>query len=177
MQKVNQICTPFLIIVMILFSYTNMSKADSIHNLKPITDTTVLSSVNHYYETITVSEPYETTECHFEYDPVYSVISSPTGAQGTDVLTGMLLGGLLGKVATGKDKAAIGGALIGGVIATTPKKDQKILTGHTRKEVCHNKTKFKWVKREEYQYSNVAFTLKNGQEYVLRFHIDEADRR
>ena len=176
MKKTNQIYRPFAVIVLILLCYTNISRADSIHNLKPIADKAVLSSVNHYYETITVSEPYDTTECYFKSYPVYSKIGPSIGAQRADVLTGVLLGGLLGKVVTGKDKAAIGGAMIGGIIANTPKKEQQIIIGHTRREVCDNKIKYKWVKREEYQYSNVAFTLRNGQEYILQFHISDTLR-
>lgn len=38
------------------------------------------------------------------------------GATGGDVLTGMIIGGLIGKGATGNDKGAAAGAIIGGVM-------------------------------------------------------------
>lgn len=45
-------------------------------------------------------------------------------SNGGDVLTGMIIGGLLGKGATGKDKGAAAGAVLGGIIAGSPKKNQ-----------------------------------------------------
>ena len=155
----NTLITVATTVVMIVILYANISKAD---------ENIVSSNIKHIYEDVTISKPYEVNECYFKEVPVYSELP-PTTIQGADVVTGMLLGGLLGKVVTGKDKGAVGGAMLGGVLSATPRKGQRMLRGHMKEEVCHIKTKSEWVTTREYMYSLITFETSDGHTYELQF--------
>jgi uncharacterized protein YcfJ len=79
--------------------------------------------------------PYE--ECKIVDVPVYG--NAGGGASGGDVLTGMIIGGLLGKGATGKDNGAAAGAVIGGIIAADKGNNRQVITGYTRQRQCVTK--------------------------------------
>lgn len=71
-----------------------------------------------YYEAGKVVTSEKVYSYAIEQVPVercYNVGSRPSN--GGDVLTGMIIGALIGKGATGNDKGAAAGAVIGGVIA------------------------------------------------------------
>tara|TARA_R110002012_G_scaffold139919_1_gene297368 strand:+ start:578 stop:1057 length:480 start_codon:yes stop_codon:yes gene_type:complete len=155
----NTLITVATTVVMIVILYANISKAD---------ENIVSSNIKHIYEDVTISKPYEVKECYFKEVPVYSELPSTT-IQGADVVTGMLLGGLLGKVVTGKDKGAVGGAMLGGVLSATPRKGQRMLRGHMKEEVCHIRTKSEWVTTREYMYSLITFETSDGHTYELQF--------
>lgn len=146
-------------VVMTLICYANVSKAD---------ENIVSSNIKHIYEDITINKPYEVKECYFKEVPVYSEVPS-TITSGADVVTGMILGGLLGKVVTGKDRGAVGGAMLGGVLSAAPRKNQRMLRGHMKEEVCHIKAKAKWVTTREYAYSLITFETSDGHTYELQF--------
>lgn len=55
---------------------------------------------------------------------------------GGDILTGMIIGGLLGKGATGKDKGAAAGAVLGGIIAGSPRKTKSRIIGYEPVKNC-----------------------------------------
>ena len=67
--------------------------------------------------------------------PVYGTVQGG-GASGGDVLTGMIIGGLLGKGATGKDNGAAAGAVIGGIIAADKGKSKQVITGYRMETQC-----------------------------------------
>lgn len=67
--------------------------------------------------------------------PVYGTVRGK-GANGGDVLAGMIIGGLLGKGATGKDNGAAAGAVIGGIIAAENGKDKQVITGYRTETQC-----------------------------------------
>ncbi len=48
----------------------------------------------------------------------------------------MIIGGLLGKGATGKDKGAAAGAVLGGIIAGSPKKTKSRIVGYEPVKNC-----------------------------------------
>ena len=66
--------------------------------------------------------------------PVYGNVKG--GASGGDVLTGMIIGGLLGKGVTGKDNGAAAGAVIGGVIAADKGSKKRVVTGYRIERQC-----------------------------------------
>lgn len=64
----------------------------------------------------TISETTSRQHCHIERVPVRVPVYSEHSSSG-DVLGGMIIGGLIGKGATGNDRGAAVGAVIGGMIA------------------------------------------------------------
>jgi uncharacterized protein YcfJ len=77
-----------------------------------------------------------TTQCQDVEVPIYGT-QQGNGASGGDVLTGMIIGGLLGKGVSGNDKGAAAGAVIGGVIAADKgQNNKKVIIGYEIQRQC-----------------------------------------
>ena len=76
------------------------------------TVTATVSSIQPIYHNTTVRTP--TNVCQDVEVPVYGTVQG-NGASSGDVLTGMIIGGLLGKGVSGNDKGAAAGAVLGGM--------------------------------------------------------------
>jgi len=84
----------------------------------------------------TVFENTPRTECRNVEVPVYGTVQGG-GATGGDVLTGMIIGGLIGKGATGQDNGAAAGAVIGGIIAAdNNNRSRQVVTGYRTERQC-----------------------------------------
>ena len=92
-----------------------------------------ITGVEPRYETRIQNTP--TTQCQDVQVPIYGQTQG-SGASGGDVLGGMILGGLLGKGASGNDKGAAVGAILGGVIAADNKKSKQVVTGYQTQRQC-----------------------------------------
>lgn len=92
-----------------------------------------ITGVEPRYETRIQNTP--TTQCQDVQVPIYGQTQG-SGASGGDVLGGMILGGLLGKGASGNDKGAAVGAILGGVIAADNKKSKQVITGYQTQRQC-----------------------------------------
>jgi len=104
-----------------------------------------------------VNEPY--TDCYNVDVPIYGTVQGG-GASGGDVLTGMIIGGLLGKGATGKDNGAAAGAVIGGIIAADKgQKGQRVITGYNTERRCD--TKYKSVRQQVVNQYRLTYVI-NG---------------
>ena len=69
--------------------------------------------------------------------PIYKEVVTGGGASGGDVLGGMIVGGLLGKGASGNDKGAAVGAIIGGMVAADKKqKKETVIVGYKQQQQC-----------------------------------------
>lgn len=69
--------------------------------------------------------------------PVYKEVVTGQGANGGDVLAGMIIGGLLGKGASGNDKGAAAGAVIGGMVAAdNGQKKETVIVGYKQEQQC-----------------------------------------
>jgi len=69
--------------------------------------------------------------------PVYKEVVTGQGANGGDVLAGMIIGGLLGKGASGNDKGAAAGAVIGGIVAADKgQKKETVIVGYKQEQQC-----------------------------------------
>ena len=100
-------------------------------NASEILATIVNIEPNYYWEKSNV--PVET--CENVQVPIYGNVQGQ-GASGGDVLSGAILGGILGKALTGEDNAAAFGAIVGAMGAAENKKQpqQKIVGYETQKQ-------------------------------------------
>jgi len=100
-------------------------------NASEILATIVNIEPNYYWEKS--NQPVET--CENVQVPIYGNVQGQ-GASGGDVLSGAILGGILGKALTGEDNAAAFGAIVGAMGAAENKKQgsQKIIGYQTQKQ-------------------------------------------
>jgi NAD(P)H-hydrate repair Nnr-like enzyme with NAD(P)H-hydrate dehydratase domain len=134
---------------------------------------TTNATIEDVYATVVEQTPYTRQVCQNVEVPIYGTVTRQGGgASGGDVLTGMILGGLLGKGATGKDDGAAAGAVLGGIIAAdkaNKPRTETVITGYKTERQCENVTEYKNVNKKVYDYSIITFKSKDGYEYSLPF--------
>jgi len=74
------------------------------------------------------------TECEIVQVPVYGTVREKGNAG--SVITGMIIGGLAGKGATGDDGGAAVGAIIGGAVGAEHGRNRQVITGYREQEQC-----------------------------------------
>jgi len=119
-----------------------------------------------HYKSVTKRIPTTYQSCEVVDVPIYG--QSGGGASGADVLTGIIIGGLLGKGASGNDKGAAAGAVIGGMVAADKKKGNQRIVGYKQQQVCRDVTTYDESRHTIYSHSTVTFTYE-GRTYSLRF--------
>ena len=124
------------------------------------------ASVVDIYQTVTQSTPTTTKVCWDVEVPIYG--NTGGGASAGDVLGGMIIGGLLGKGASGNDNGAAAGAVIGGMIAADNKKGNKQIVGYKQETRCKNETTYENTTKEVYSHSVITFYDK-GKKYKVQF--------
>lgn len=130
------------------------------------------ATIKDFYATVVETTPYTRQVCENVEVPIYGTVTRQGQANGGDVLAGMILGGLLGKGASGNDKGAAAGAVLGGVIAAdkaNKPKTETIITGYKTERQCQNVTEYKDVNKKVYDYSVITFKSKDGYEYSVPF--------
>lgn len=110
------------------------------------------------------------TVCRDVKRPVYETVQRQ-GNAAEGALIGMIIGGLIGKGATGDDGGAAAGAVMGGLVGADkggkPKNEQRII-GYEITEQCNKVTTTDYQEVEVYSHSTIRFYL-NGERYVLEF--------
>jgi len=101
------------------------------------------------------SDPYTVREC-------FMVREEGNAAGGA--LAGMIIGGLIGKGATGDDGGAAAGAIIGGLIGA----DKGAQNDGLLREKCTEVIRYKESVRTIYNYSIIRFVYQ-GKQYELTF--------
>ena len=84
------------------------------------------------YQTVNIQVPR--TQCNDVQVPIYG--TNKKGANGADVLAGMIIGGLLGKGISGKDDGAAAGAVLGGIISAENGSNEKVIVGYKSQRQC-----------------------------------------
>jgi len=92
-----------------------------------------ITNVTPNYNTQVIRNPVQ--ECQIIDVPVYGRVGG--GASGSDVLGGMIIGGLLGKGVTGNDKGAAAGAVLGGIISADKNQGKQQIVGYRQEQQCN----------------------------------------
>ena len=126
------------------------------------------AKITDFYKNQTVFEQIPFQSCSIQKVPVYGKIQSQPDVGA--VVGGAVLGGIIGKAVTKKDKGAAVGALVGGALANENQKTKTTtgIIGYEDRQSCQ--TKYKNSPKEEvvYSYSTMTFTL-DGQEQTIEF--------
>ena len=130
----------------------------------------ITAKIEHVYVAVWNSVPTTAQSCYMQQVPIYEerqVRRNP--AEGA--LLGMLLGGVTGKVVTGNDKGAAGGAIIGGLIGADKggrSRTTSVVIGYDEETVCNNITTYHDVKSQMYSHSTIKWKS-NGKNYKVTF--------
>ena len=126
------------------------------------------AKITDFYKNQTVFEQIPYQSCSVQRVPVYGKIQSQPDVGA--VVGGAVLGGIIGKAVTKKDRGAAVGAIVGGALANENQKTKTTtgIVGYEDRQKCE--TKFKNSPKEEvvYSYSIITFTL-DGQEQTIEF--------
>lgn len=126
----------------------------------------VNARVEDHYREVTRQIPHTERVCEIVEVPIYGYNNG--GATAGDVLGGMIIGGLIGKGATGDDKGAAAGAVIGGMVGADRNRGQQVITGYRQENRCHNKTTYTSQTESIYSHSTITWT-ENGRRTTLEF--------
>jgi len=96
------------------------------------TATVVVKNATPVYQTVNVQVPRNV--CNNVDVPIYG--TNKKGANGADVLAGMIIGGILGKGISGKDDGAAAGAVLGGIVAAEEGSNEKVIIGYKTERQC-----------------------------------------
>ena len=126
------------------------------------------AKITDFYKNQTVFEQIPYQNCSIQKVPIYGEIQSKPDAGA--VVGGAVLGGIIGKAVTKKDRGAAFGALVGGALANENQKTKTTtgVVGFENRQRCE--TKFKNSPKEEvvYSYSTITFIL-DGREQTVEF--------
>lgn len=126
------------------------------------------AKITDFYKNQTVFEQIPYQNCSIQKVPIFGKIQSKpdTGA----VVGGAVLGGIIGKAITKKDKGAAVGAIVGGVLANENQKTKSStgVIGYENRQKCQ--TEFKNSPKEEvvYSFSTITFII-DGKEQTVEF--------
>lgn len=120
-------------------------------------------------KTIVTNVPTNQERCQDVKVPYYENVYVENNA-GEGALMGMIIGGLLGKGATGDDGGAAAGAVIGGIIGANESQGgtERRIAGYTYERQCSIVQINNREQREVYSHSTIRFYL-DGKRHVLEF--------
>ena len=126
------------------------------------------AKITDFYKNQTVFEQIPYQNCSIQKVPIFGKIQSKPDAGA--VVGGAVLGGIIGKAITKKDKGAAVGAIVGGVLANENQKTKSStgVIGYENRRKCQ--TKFKNSPKEEvvYSFSTITFII-DGKEQTVEF--------
>ena len=126
------------------------------------------AKITDFFKNQTVFEQIPYQNCSMQKVPIFGKIQSKPDAGA--VVGGAVLGGIIGKAITKKDKGAAVGAIVGGVLANENQKTKSStgVIGYENRRKCQ--TKFKNSPKEEvvYSFSTITFII-DGKEQTVEF--------
>ena len=149
-------------------AYNNLISKCNSYSYPGLTISVEGAKITDFYKNQTVFEQIPFQSCSIQKVPIYGEIQSQPDVGA--VVGGAVLGGIIGKAVTKKDRGAAVGALVGGALANENQKTKTTtgIIGYEDRQRCQ--TKFKNSPKEEvvYSYSTMTFTL-DGQEQTIEF--------
>ena len=149
-------------------AYNNLISKCNSYSYPGLTISVEGAKITDFYKNQTVFEQIPFQSCSIQKVPVYGKIQSQPDVGA--VVGGAVLGGIIGKAVTKKDRGAAVGAIVGGALANENQKTKTTtgIVGYEDRQKCE--TKFKNSPKEEvvYSYSTITFTL-DGQEQTIEF--------
>ena len=149
-------------------AYNNLISKCNSYSYPGLTISVDGAKITDFYKNQTVFEQIPYQNCSIQKVPIYGQIQSQPDAGA--VVGGAVLGGIIGKAVTKKDRGAAIGALVGGALANENQKTKTTtgVVGYENKQSCQ--TKFKNSPKEEvvYSYSTITFIV-DGQEQTVEF--------
>jgi uncharacterized protein YcfJ len=149
-------------------AYSNLISKCNSYSYPGLTISVEGAKITDFYKNQTVFEQIPFQSCSIQKVPVYGKIQSQPDVGA--VVGGAVLGGIIGKAVTKKDRGAAVGAIVGGALANENQKTKTTtgIVGYEDRQKCE--TKFKNSPKEEvvYSYSTITFTL-DGQEQTIEF--------
>ena len=149
-------------------AYNNLISKCNSYSYPGITINVDGAKITDFYKNQTVFEQIPYQNCSIQKVPIYGQIQSKPDAGA--VVGGAVLGGIIGKAVTKKDRGAAFGALVGGALANENEKTKTTtgIVGYENRRRCQ--TRFKNSPKEEviYSYSTITFII-DGQEQTVEF--------
>ena len=149
-------------------AYNNLISKCNSYSYPGLTISVEGAKITDFYKNQTVFVQIPFQSCSIQKVPVYGKIQSQPDVGA--VVGGAVLGGIIGKAVTKKDRGAAVGAIVGGALANENQKTKTTtgIVGYEDRQKCE--TKFKSSPKEEvvYSYSTITFTL-DGQEQTIEF--------
>ena len=149
-------------------AYNNLISKCNSYSYPGLTISVEGAKITDFYKNQTVFEQIPLQSCSIQKVPIYGEIQSQPDVGA--VVGGAVLGGIIGKAVTKKDRGAAVGALVGGALANENQKTKTAtgIIGYEDRQRCQ--TKYKNSPKEEviYSYSTMTFTV-DGQEQTIEF--------
>ena len=149
-------------------AYNNLISKCNSYSYPGLTISVDGAKITDFYKNQTVFDQIPYQNCSMQKIPIYGKIQSKPDAGA--VVGGAVLGGIIGKAITKKDKGAAVGAIVGGVLANENQKAKSSteVIGYESKQKCQ--TKFKNLPKEEvvYSFSTITFVI-DGKEQTVEF--------
>ena len=149
-------------------AYNNLISKCNSYSYPGLTVSVDGAKITDFYKNQTVFEQIPYQSCSTQKVPIYGKIQSQPNVGA--VVGGAVLGGIIGKAVTKKDRGAAVGALVGGALANENQKTKTKtgIVGYENRQQCQ--TKFKNFPKEEtvYSYSTITFTF-DGKEQTVEF--------
>lgn len=149
-------------------AYNNLISKCNSYSYPGLTINVDGAKITDFYQNQTVFEKIPYQNCTIQKVPIYGKIQSQPDVGA--VVGGAVLGGIIGKAVTKKDRGAAFGAFVGGALANENQKTKTAtgIVGYENRRRCQ--TKFKNSPKEEvvYSYSTITFNI-DGKEQIVEF--------
>ena len=147
-------------------AYNNLISKCNTYSYPGLTISVDGAKITDFYKNQTVFEKIPYQNCTIQKVPIYGKFQSQPDVGA--VVGGAVLGGIIGKAVTKKDRGAALGAFVGGALANENQKTKTTtgIVGYENRQRCQ--TKFKNSPKEEvvYSYSTITFAI-NGKEETV----------